>query len=209
MTYHALIPVKALEQVKSRLADHLTLNQRKSLVLEMLSHVIQTLRASAQLERVWVVSPDPRVLLLAQAWGATALHEEQRGHNPALHAATLHALDAGANALLTISADLPLLRPSDITALVTQARQHEVVLAPSRDGSGTNALLVRPPLALPYLFGPNSFQRYQQEAQRLGLSSTHYVSSSLGLDIDTADDLALYWRYEIEGKAAHATYYQP
>ena len=51
-------------------------------------------------------------------------------------------------ALLTISADLPLLTPHDILELVDLSQRFEVVLAGSSDNTGTNALLVHPPLVL-------------------------------------------------------------
>ena|SRR5207248_8285469 len=188
MVYRALIPVKSLSEAKSRLADHLTLRQRRNLVLDMLHHVLRVLRESNLLEHVAVVSPDQQVLEQAKAWGAQGLVEQQHGHNPALHAAR-RALGPGASALLTISADLPLLQPSDIRSMIEQSMDYQVVLAPSRDGTGTNALLVRPPLALPYLFGPNSLHSYHQAAEQWQLSSTIVSSIGLALDIDTIDDL--------------------
>lgn len=189
MTYRALVPVKALSTVKSRLAPYLTLHQRESLVLDMLHHVLQALHESNVLEQVSVVSPDERVLERAQTWGAQPLLEERPGHNAALYAAALREQETGATALLTISADLPLLCPDDIRMLIERSAHYSVVLAPSQDRTGTNALLVRPPLALPYLFGLNSFQRYQQAAQKWQLNSTVYSSIGLALDIDTIDDL--------------------
>ena len=189
MTYRAIIPVKSLSEAKSRLATHLTLHQRENLVLDMLHHVLQALRESNVLEQVSVVSSDQRVLRQAQAWGAQAVVEEMPGHNAALHAAALQELAAGTSALLTIAADLPLLHPSDIRVLVAQSALYPVVLASSRDGTGTNAILVRPPLAIPYLFGENSLQRYQQAARQWQLDSTIYHSIGLSLDIDTIDDL--------------------
>ena len=189
MTYRAIIPVKSLSEAKSRLATHLTLYQRENLVLDMLHHVLQALRESNVLEQVSVVSSDQRVLRQAQAWGAQAVVEEMPGHNAALHAAALQELAAGTSALLTIAADLPLLHPSDIRVLVAQSALYPVVLASSRDGTGTNAILVRPPLAIPYLFGENSLQRYQQAVRQWQLDSTIYHSIGLSLDIDTIDDL--------------------
>jgi 2-phospho-L-lactate guanylyltransferase len=158
-------------------------------MLEMLQHVLHILRASQELARVSVVSPDPRVLMFAHQWGAHTYAEEAAGHNPALTAAATRELANGTTTLLTISADLPLLCPQDIAHLVERARHHEVVLSPSQDGTGTNAMLVRPPLALPYLFGPHSLPRHQAEAGRLELSQTIYTSLGLGLDVDTIDDL--------------------
>lgn len=189
MVYTALVPVKALSEAKSRLAHHLTQEQRGTLMLEMLGHVLETLHASRVLARVSVVSPDSYVLDRAQQWGAHTYMEEVAGHNPALTAAATRELNSGTTALLTISADLPLLRPDEIIHLIEQLRQYDVVLSPSRDGTGTNALLARPPLALPYLFGPNSLPRYQAEADRRLLRCTTYSSIGLALDIDTIEDL--------------------
>ena len=189
MTYTAIVPVKSLAIAKSRLAPYVSHHQREILVLDMLHHVLQTLRRSELFERVSVVSADERVLAQAELWDAQALPEERDGHNPALEGAALRELAAGSTALLTISADLPLLTIRDIRTLVAQSAQYEVVLAASREGTGTNAILVRPPLALPYLFGPNSLQLHRQAATQRHLSYTIFSSCGLALDIDTIDDL--------------------
>ena len=192
MSNRALIPVKALSQVKSRLAPYLSQVRRAELVLHMLHHVITTLQESQALESIAIVSPDKHVLKLAQMWGAHAYLEEQQGHNPALHAAALRETAGGASALLTISADLPLLSPEDIQnmfAYLHAPTQADVVLAPSCDETGTNALLVRPPLVIPYLFGEASFSRHLQAAQQRELHIALYRSTGTALDIDTINDL--------------------
>jgi len=189
MKYHALVPVKSLDEVKSRLATHLSLQQRQTLVLDMLHHVLQALRQSELLDHIAVVSPDERVLRLARLWGVQALNEEQPGHNEALAAAALREQQASIVGLLTISADLPLLHPSDIRTFIGQPEHHAVVLAASRDRTGTNAILMRPPLVLPYLFGPNSLQRYQRAARNAGVRSIVCSTIGLALDVDTVDDL--------------------
>ncbi len=189
MKYTALVPVKSLVTAKSRLVPDLPPNRREVLVLDMLYHVLRVLQDSKLFERVSVVSPDARVLEQVRAWGAWALIEERPGHNPALYAAALRERAGGATALLTISADLPLLSTQEIRNLLEQSRQYEVVLAASRDGAGTNAILVRPPLAVPYLFGPDSLQRYLEAARQRHLSHTIYGSTGLAFDIDTIVDL--------------------
>ncbi|HEX9134185.1 MAG TPA: 2-phospho-L-lactate guanylyltransferase [Ktedonobacteraceae bacterium] len=190
MKYSALIPVKSLATAKSRLAPSLSQHQREILVLDMLHHVLCVLQDSRLFEHVSVVSSDGRVLEQAHLWGARALSEEQRGHNPALHAAALRECAEGVSALLTISADLPLLSTQEIRCLFEQSKHHEIVLAPSRDGTGTNAILVRPPLVVPYVFGPNSLHNYIEAARQRHLSYTTYHSIGLASDIDTVDDLA-------------------
>jgi 2-phospho-L-lactate guanylyltransferase len=206
MTYRAVIPVKALSEAKSRLAPYLSQPQRSTLVLNMLQHVIHALRASACFDAVTVVSSDAQVLELAQQWGAHAQVEEEQGHNPALHAAALKEIANGATALLTISADLPLLLPEDIRQMVKLSHLYDVVLAASSEGTGTNALLTQPPLAVPYVFGPGSLQSYEEEARKRLLSSTLYKSCSTAIDIDTIDDLDMVKHQEDKSSQRIAAY---
>src|SRR5579883_2991482 len=91
--------------------------------------------------------------------------------------------------LLTISADLPLLSQEDVRALLTSGERSQVVLAASTDGTGTNAILMRPPLVLPYLFGPNSLHAYVQAARQHQVGYTLVHNAGLALDIDTQEDL--------------------
>jgi len=189
MKYNALIPVKSLATAKSRLASSFTKHQRERLVLDMFHHVLYVLLDSELFEKVSVVSSDNQVLEKAYLWGAQAVVEEYHSHNQALHAAALKEMSEGVTTLLTISADLPLLTTQEIRCFFEQSLQYDVVLAPSRDGTGTNAILVRPPLAVPYVFGPGSLQNYVEAARQRHLSYSMYHSTGLALDIDTIDDL--------------------
>ena len=189
MKYRALIPVKSLKMAKSRLAPYVSQTQREILVLDMLHHVLCVLLDSELFERVSVVSADDRVLEQAEKWGAQSLIEEQRGHNQALHGAALRVKADGVTALLTISADLPLLSIQETRSLLEQSVRHDIVLAASRDGTGTNAILVRPPLAVPYVFGPDSLHRYVKAARQRHLSHKIYHSIGTSFDVDTIDDL--------------------
>ena len=189
MKYNALVPVKSLVTAKSRLASSFTQPQRERLVLDMLHHVLCVLLDCELFEKVEVVSSDKQVLEKAYSWGAQAVVEEQHGHNQALHAAALRELSQDVTTLLTISADLPLLTTQEIRCFYEQSLQYDVVLAPSRDGTGTNAIMVRPPLAVPYIFGPGSLQNYVEAAKQKKLSYSKFHSIGLALDIDTIDDL--------------------
>jgi 2-phospho-L-lactate/phosphoenolpyruvate guanylyltransferase len=189
MKYNALIPVKSLSTAKSRLASSFTQHQRERLVLDMFHHVLCVLLDTELFEKVSVVSSDKQVLEKAYLWGAEAVVEEYHDHNQALHAAALRQMSDGVTTLLTISADLPLLTTQEIHCFFKQSLQHDVVLAPSRDGTGTNAIMVHPPLAVPYVFGPGSLQSYVEAARQMHLRYSMYQSIGLALDIDTIDDL--------------------
>ena len=189
MKHNALIPVKSLMTAKSRLSSSFTQHQRESLVLDMLHHVLCVLLDTELFEKVSVVSSDKHVLEKAYLWGAQVIVEEYHGHNQALHAAALSEISEGVTTLLTISADLPLLTTQEIRCFYEQSLQHDVVLAPSRDGTGTNAIMVHPPLAVPYVFGPGSLQNYVEAAKQKNLSYSKFRSIGLALDIDTIEDL--------------------
>ena len=64
-----------------------------------------------------------------------------------------------------------------------------VAVVPDRHGAGTNALLMAPADAIGPAFGPGSRERHLDRAARAGYEATLESLESLGLDLDTADDL--------------------
>src|SRR6185312_10626608 len=96
----------------------------------------------------------------------------------------------GAEAVLALHADLPDLRPADIGRMVRLLPPPSAaVLAPDHTGSGTNALLIAPPDALPFLFGPGSFARHIAAAERLSLAYAVAHAPGIAGDVDTPDDV--------------------
>lgn len=123
MNLWAIVPVKALNESKSRLRDVLTAEQRVELSREMLINTLRVLAEVPEIERTLVVSVDMMVLDLVQANGAEALKE--RGSpslNKALTQATDLAKDMQAEAVLVLPADLPLLQADDVRALIEVSR---------------------------------------------------------------------------------------
>ena len=172
---------------KSRLADVLTADERARLALSMLEDVLEaTLGADA---RVVVATESASVRDLAARHGAPAIMVPARGTREAARDALSAAADAGARLAGVLPADLPALRTDDVVALLDAAETADVVLAPDRHGRGTNALVLRPPLALEPLFGPDSFAVHRDAAARAGLDVRIVRRSGLALDVDDADDL--------------------
>ena len=69
----------------------------------------------------------------------------------------------GAGAALVLTADLPLLHPDDIDAIVAAgSAERSVLIVPSHEGTGTNAMLLRPPQALAPRLGPDSLARHSR-----------------------------------------------
>ena len=183
-----VVPVKDLQGTKSRLAPILDPGARAGLTLYMMGRVVAAVM-EAGIDDVCVVSPDAIVLDEAQRRGATPLLQESRGLNPALEEGRRRALDLGASTLLIFPADMPLLDAEDVRAVLEAADGPTVVIAPDGAHSGTNTLLVRPPDALPFAFGPESFAAHLGAARKRGLDVRVCERPHLAFDLDTAGDL--------------------
>ena len=188
---YAVVPVKDLQGTKSRLAPVLDPAARAGLTLYMMGRVV-TRALEAGVDSVGVVSPDPIVLDEALGRGATPLAQKSRGLNPALEEGRLWATRNGASALLVLPADLPLIEAEDVTEVLAGAAGAPVVVAPDGARCGTNALLLRPPDALPFLFGPESFEAHLGAARARGAEARVCENGHLSFDLDTAGDLAKY-----------------
>ncbi|HEY0127541.1 MAG TPA: 2-phospho-L-lactate guanylyltransferase [Rubrobacteraceae bacterium] len=190
MKVFAIVPVKDLEVTKSRLSPFLTPKEREMLTLTMLDHVLATLGEVDVVEQIGVVSPSPRALFVAEEAKATALLQESRGLNKALEEGRNWAISEGASSLLVLPADLPYLSVFDVRMLTTISRDERVaVISPDEVDEGTNALLMRPGDAMPFAFGPGSYEIHQRTAKEHGLEVEIYKQASVSHDVDTLEDL--------------------
>jgi 2-phospho-L-lactate guanylyltransferase len=190
MTVFAIVPVKDLEETKSRLSPSLTPKEREMLTLTMLDHVLATLREVDAVEQIGVVSPSPRALFVAEEAKATTLLQQSRGLNNALEEGRNWAISEGALSLLVLPADLPYLSVFDVRMLTTISRDERVaVISPDEADEGTNALLMRPGDAMPFAFGPGSYEIHQRTAKEYGLEVEIYKQASVSHDVDTLEDL--------------------
>jgi 2-phospho-L-lactate guanylyltransferase len=194
MNLNAIIPVKPLRRGKSRLAGILSEEERTLLNYTMLGNTLRTLTNVPEVSRILVISRDTSALALARDFGARTLQEDGTSDlNTALQRATVVAQMRGALSLLILPADLPLLTPASLKPLIdSSARPPVLAIAPDRRREGTNALLVNPPGLIEYQFGPGSFQRHVEQAQRYpGVRVAICEQPELALDLDLPEDLEL------------------
>jgi 2-phospho-L-lactate guanylyltransferase len=191
MTLWAIVPVKPLGRGKSRLASVLSQQERADLNRHLLAHTVDTLRELPEIEQVLVVSRDPAALALARDHGARTVQENGAPHlNIALARATILAKNYITRGILIVPADLPLITPEDVRAMLDRAKYPPVVVvAPDRHHQGTNALLVCPVGLIEYEFGPGSFQRHCALARHAGARLEICELPSLALDVDFPEDL--------------------
>jgi len=193
MTIWAIVPVKPLRRGKSRLASVLNDQERADLNRMLLERTLRTLLELKEVEEVLVVSRDSSALALARDMGARTVQEDGAPTlNTALKRATVVAQVYASGGVLVIPADLPLLAPADVLALLQHATNPPVVvIAPDRHQNGTNALLLSPSNLIEYDFGGDSFQRHCERARRAGARLEIVNLPSLGLDVDFPEDLEL------------------
>jgi 2-phospho-L-lactate guanylyltransferase len=208
----AVVPLRDGASGKSRLAHVLDPAARSRLVAVLARHVVRTLLASDGVDRVVVVTSDPRFTWRAlrdvvvdasdtagDADGLPLLTEDadrlrivlQPADRPGLNAAVdvgrEIAAEDGPGRLLVAHADLPALTPDDVRAVL--ADDAPVVVATDRHGAGTN-LLVLDPAAERFRtrFGADSRAAHLTEAGRLGLRAAVVQRPGTAVDLDTVDD---------------------
>jgi 2-phospho-L-lactate guanylyltransferase len=193
MALWAIVPVKPLRRGKSRLSGVLAPEERNDLNRLLLTHTLETLNAIPDIEQILVISRDQAALSLAREHGArTVLENGAPELNVALARATIVAKNYATRGLLIVPADLPLISPEDVTAMLDIAVDPPVVvLAPDLRRQGTNALLVCPVGLIEYDFGPGSFQRHCERALQAGARLEILELPSLALDMDMPEDLEM------------------
>lgn len=194
-----LIPVKEFREAKKRLAPHFSSAERAALAEAMCADFFEVVAATRCAERVFVVSKEPGALARARERGwKTILETRQISESDSVDAASQYCAAQGVQALLRLPIDLPLAEPQDIEAVFRKFDEKfdesfdvapAAILVPSRDGTGTNALLRMPPGLFPSRFGPNSFALHLAEAERCGARVCVLRNARLELDVDALEDL--------------------
>lgn len=187
MKVTAIVPHKALASAKSRLDPVVGAPFRLSLTVRWLRHVCTTLRAVPDVESFLVMSPDPALRAEVSSWGVRAIPDPQPDLNAALAQIVGHGL---AHALLIVAADLPRLEPAEIEVLIRSGSSRVLALAPSKEGTGTNALLVPKGVSFRPAYGGGSRAAHWGEARRRGLGVVEVALPGLAFDVDTPADVA-------------------
>ena len=187
-----VVPVKPSGVALRRLAGMLDARTRRELQAAMLADVLGACASARGLVEVLVVTADAEAGARAVAQGARIIpdHDPPRGMNAAVEIGLAEAARSGAEAALVLTADLPLASAAEIeAALAAAGPPGSVLLVPSRDGTGTNAMLLRPPTAMRPTLGPDSRARHLARARGAGLVALTRELPGIALDIDTPADL--------------------
>jgi 2-phospho-L-lactate guanylyltransferase len=204
----AILPVKRFEAAKQRLDNGLSDGTRRALAEAMVTDVLIALRRAKSVDEVLVVSGETMAVALAAGYDAAAVVDdpEDAGHSAAALRGVEAAIERGATRVLLVPGDCPALDPVELDDLLDDAEDGpSVIVVPDRHGEGTNALVLTPPDAIRPAFGPGSRERHERLAAEAGASCGAVDVPTLGLDVDTVDDLAALRAalQDVRGGASH------
>ena len=186
-----ILPVKDLRNAKKRLIGVLTPEERFGLAQAMLADTIRTVQGVYRAEKIFVITSYQPVLDIAEENGWTILREDRQvSESDSVDAASRICEQRGVRALLRVPLDLPLVQPGDIDELLAiECSAPAMVIVPSHDGTGTNALLRTPPTLFPSRFGDGSFAKHLAEAKNAGASVFLRRNPRVEMDVDDESDL--------------------
>jgi 2-phospho-L-lactate guanylyltransferase len=190
-----LIPVKDLRHAKQRLSPLWTQAERTELAQALLEDFFAVIRHVRGADRILLVTSYEPAVERGRAWGWDVLREEsQSSESTSVDEASRWAEKLGVTSLLRLPMDLPLIEPGDVEWMLSQADDApSMAIVPSRDGTGTNALLRTPPTLFPSHFGPDSFLEHVAEAQRRGAHCKLLHHPRLEMDLDDESDVRAFF----------------
>jgi 2-phospho-L-lactate guanylyltransferase len=207
MRVSALIPVKGFRNAKQRLSPLLDVVHRELLAEVMFREVLNQVLRARGLAETFVVTGDDRVAGIAFSLGAQVIREEtEKGETEAVDFARLKLKRSGWEAALIVPGDLPLVRSTDIEAILAQIPDGSsspfALLVPSHDRMGTNALLLAPPDLIRLRFGYDSFSYHSGQVAAQGLPLRFFENERIALDIDEPKDLDQFLSFGFEDSEA-------
>jgi 2-phospho-L-lactate/phosphoenolpyruvate guanylyltransferase len=196
-----LLPIKDLRNAKQRLAGVLTPEERFGLAHAMLADTVRAVRGVRNAARIFTVTNYSPAIEIAYANGWEVVREEQQiSESVSVDAASKQCSESGITALLRLPLDVPLVESRDIDELLAiECVAPALVIVPSRDGTGTNAILRTPPTLFPSHFGTGSFAQHCAEAERAGAKIVQRRSIRLEMDVDDEADLRVLLQHDLTG----------
>ena len=187
---HAIVPLHVPKLSKVRLSKVFNQEERARLTLAMLDHVLSTLHRAHTISSVTVVSADRNVRRKVEIRGARFIWEgRRRGLNYAITLAQRRLKIEDNSSILIIHADLPTLKPREVDSFVKAARHYEIGIAPSKDGTGTNALFLETPNLISTTFGRKSFDKHLRLIRKKSIRHKIIRLRGIGFDLDDTNDL--------------------
>ena len=157
----------------------------------MLQEVLNTVSNCKLISKMVLVSKDEAVLKIGRQFGAIEIFDNESGVNDAISLADQYLSDKKFDCSVIFPQDIPIMMSSDIDNLLGFVKsKRSVIIVPSRQFNGTNALVRCPADIMETRYDMGSYT-FQMDAAR---TKTENISIALirrmMLDIDDEHDLA-------------------
>ena len=185
----AIIPVKTFSKAKTRL--NLQPDCKEEICSLMLQEVLRTVSDCKIINQIVLVTKDEDALKIGKQFNAVGIFDNESGVNNAINLADEYLSDKNFDCSVIFPQDIPIMTSTDIETLLGFIKSpNSVIIVPSRQFNGTNAL-VRCPADLMetrYDMGSYTFQIDAASTKTKNISIA--LIRRIMLDVDNESDLA-------------------
>ena len=193
-----LIPMRSLNDGKTRLSNLLSPNSRAKLIKLLFTQLLEKLKILKVefpliFSDVLVITPCNEVEQICKEFDIIILKEQNlNGLNSALRKGLSWSSEKFYDSSLIIPGDIIDPDTKDIKKILEMGKtsRESMIICPSTD-FGTNALFLTLPTKMDLQFGPNSFFEHQKEASKQSIETIIAPLDSLKDDLDTGKDLKM------------------
>ena len=185
----AIIPVKTFSKAKTRL--NLQQDCKEEICSLMLQEVLRTVSDCKIVNQIILVTKDEDALKIGRQFNVVGIFDDELGVNNAINLADEYLSDKNFDCSVIFPQDIPTMTSTDIETLLGFIKStNSVIIVPSRQFNGTNALVRCPSGLMQTKYDLGSYT-HQVDAAR---TRTNNISIALirrmMLDIDDESDLA-------------------
>ena len=139
----AIIPVKTFSKAKTRL--NLQQDCKEEICSLMLQEVLRTISNCKVVNQIVLVSKDESALKIGRQFNSVEIFDDESGVNNAIDLADDYLSDKTFDCSIIFPQDIPTMTSSDIDTLLGFIKSmNSVIIVPSRQFNGTNALVRYP-----------------------------------------------------------------
>ena len=185
----AIIPVKTFSKAKTRLNIQQTCKEEICSI--MLQEVLKTISNCNLVSKIVIVSKDETALKIGRPFNAVEIFDDESGVNNAINLADEYLSDKNFDCSVIFPQDIPIMTSSDIDALLGFIRSiNSVIIVPSRQFNGTNALVRYPVGLMRTRYDMGSYTHQMDAASTKTKNISIALIRRMMLDIDDESDLA-------------------
>ena len=185
----AIIPVKTFSKAKTRL--NLQQDCKMEICSLMLQEVLKTISNCKVVNQIVLVSKDEAALKIGRQFNSIEIFDNESGVNNAINLADEYLSDKNFDCSIIFPQDIPTMISSDIDALLGFIKStNSVIIVPSRQFNGTNALVRCPADLIQTRYDMGSYTHQIDAASTKTKNISIALIRRMMLDIDDESDLA-------------------